>query len=236
MLKLAVCDDSQLFLDEIRKQLLKDERIKEVAVYEKPEELLRELTAGKREFDAIFMDIEFDREQNGIQYSREIFRKAPQIPIIYVTGYQDKYIQQVFLTDSNLIGYLTKPLDSVILEKYLDKILEKQTPKPVFTFSVRGKACAIAADHIWYLESDNHRVQIHTEEDSYTVYEKLSNLHKRLPASFIQCHKSFLVNLNRIRYMEGKDIFFPDGRQVPISKIHQEGVRKSYFLHLGQSL
>ncbi|XCP84758.1 LytTR family DNA-binding domain-containing protein [Roseburia hominis] len=236
MLKLAVCDDSLLFLQEMRELLEADQGVEEVVVYEKPEKLLEEIEKGEKEFDAIFMDIEFDREENGIQYVREIFREAPHIQLIYVTGYHDKYIQQIFLTDTNLTGYLMKPLDKELLSQYLDKIRERKTPKNVLTFSVRGKSYIIAADHVLYLESDNHRVFIHTEEGSYTVYDKLSNIHEKLPSSFIQCHKSFLVNMNRIQYMEGNEICFQNGQRVPVSKIQRERVRKSYFLHLGKKI
>ena len=156
--------------------------------------------------------------------------------MIYVTGYHDGYAQQIFLTAANLTGYLMKPLDKELLGQYLDKILEKKTPKNVITFSVRGKLHMIGADHVLYLESSNHRVLIHTEDKIYAVYDKLSNFYTQLPSSFIQCHKSFLINMNRIRYIEGNEICFPNGRRVPISKIHREKVRKSYFLHMGKRI
>lgn len=236
MLKLAVCDDNRLFLEEMYEVLKADQRVEEVIVYEEPDQLLEEIKSGKSDFDAVFIDIEFEKEENGIQYVKEIFRAAPQIQIIYVTGYQDRYIQQIFLVDANLTGYLTKPLNREILEQYLDKICEKKRPKNVLVFSVRGKSYMLATDHIWYLESDNHRVLIHTAEKTYSVYDKLSNIHKQLPSEFIQCHKSFLVNMNRICHIEGNEICFSDDRRVPVSKIHQERVRKSYFLHLGERL
>lgn len=236
MLRLAVCDDSVLFLREMQEILETDERVESVDVYENPENLMEDIDKGKTDFDAIFMDIELEKEENGIEYVKEIFRKAPEIPLIYVTGYHDRYAQQIFLNDANLAGYLMKPLDKEILGQYLDKICQMRIPKHMLSFSVKGKMHMIGADSVWYLESDNHRVLIHTEEQMYSVYDKLSNFQKQLPASFIQCHKSFLVNMDRIKHIEGNEICFPDGRRVPISKIHREKVKKSYFLHLGKRI
>ena len=236
MLRLAVCDDSPLFLQEMKEMLEADKRVEVTVVYENPEKLLEEIESEKKTFDAVFMDIELERKENGIQYMKKIFRINPQIQMIYVTGYQDKYIQQIFLADANLTGCLVKPLDKELLGRYLDKICEKKSPRNVLTFSVRGKLHILPVDHVLYLESDNHKVLIHTEEESYSVYDKLSNFHKKLPVSFIQCHKSFLVNLNRISCMEGNAFCFPDGRRIPISKIHQKRVRKLYFLHLGKAI
>lgn len=236
MLRLAVCDDSLLFLQEMKEILEADERVEKVDVYENPENLMENIDRGATDLDAIFMDIELEKEENGIEYVKEIFRKAPEIPLIYVTGYHDRYAQQIFLNDANRAGYLMKPLDKEILSQYLDKISQKRTPKHILSFLVKGKKHMIAADSVLYLESDNHRVLIHTEEQMYSVYDKLSNFQNQLPASFIQCHKSFLINMNRVKYIERNEICFPDGSRVPISKIHKEKVRKSYFLHLGKRI
>lgn len=92
------------------------------------------------------------------------------------------------------------------------------------------------ADNVLYLESSNHRVLIHTEEDTYSVYDKLSNFFPQFPDSFIQCHKSFVINMSRIRRIEGNEIIFQDGSRVPVSKVYQEKVRKSYFSYIGKTI
>ena len=66
MLKLAVCDDNPLFLEEITEVLETDQRVGEVSVYENPENLLEEIGKKEKNFDAVFMDIEFEREHPGI--------------------------------------------------------------------------------------------------------------------------------------------------------------------------
>ena len=57
MLRLAVCDDSVLFLREMQEILETDERVESVDVYENPENLMEDIDKGKTDFDAIFMDI-----------------------------------------------------------------------------------------------------------------------------------------------------------------------------------
>lgn len=236
MLRLAVCDDNVLFLQEMEKILSEDRRVKKITVYENPKKLLEDIEKEKKDFDAIFMDIEFEKEGNGIQYVQKIFQKAPHIQLIYVTGYHDRYAQHIFLTDANLTGYLMKPVDQKLLNQYMDKICEKRESKRIITFSVRGKDHLVAADSVLYLESNNHRVLIHTENASYSVYDKLSNFHLKLPDSFIQCHKSFLINMKQISSIEGNEVYFPDGSHVPVSKVHQERVRKSYFSYIGKAI
>lgn len=236
MLKLAVCDDNIQFLREMENILETDTRVEEVDSYDTPEKLLKEIEENQKEFDAIFMDIEFGREINGIQYVKKIFQKAPHIQLVYVTGYHDRFAQHIFLSEANLTGFLMKPLDKKILDQYLDKISERQNPKKLLRFSVRRKEYFVLAENVLYLESSNHRVLIHTEEDTYSVYDKLSNFFPQFPDSFIQCHKSFVINMSRIRRIEGNEIIFQDGSRVPVSKVYQEKVRKSYFSYIGKTI
>ena len=235
MLRIAICDNNPLFLEELSSLLKADERVGEVVVYEDAQELVSEIER-KNFFDAIFMDIELGNEQNGIQIVKRIFKEAPQIQLVYVTGYQEKYVQQIFLSEGNLTGFLVKPVDEDLLKHYIDKICKKKEPRQVLQFSVRGKEYLIASDSVLYLESDNHRTNIHTEEQLYSVYDKLGNFISKLPDSFMRCHKSFLVNMKKIRYIEGNLIHLQNGGCIPISKMHQEKVRKSYFSYIGNVL
>lgn len=88
------------------------------------------------------------------------------------------------------------------------------------TISSQGKIIRINTDKIRCIESHNHRVYIYTDKEKYTVYEKLSDILQRLPESFIQCHKSFLVNLEYVEALEGKEIILIEGRRISISRTY----------------
>lgn len=89
---------------------------------------------------------------------------------------------------------------------------------------------------VLYLESRNHTVVIHTDDRDYTVYKKLSELTKRLPAVFVRCHKSYLVNMNRIRRLNGDEIWLSEMLMVPVSKRYLVQTREEFFRHIGQKL
>ena len=235
-LKLAICDDDIHFLQDMEKRLKEDKRVGKVSGYSRPELLLKDIEEKQMEYDAVFMDIEFDEKEQGIQSVRKIYEMAPNIQMVYVTGFSDRYIQQVFLSEANLTGYLIKPVDQKLLEQYLEKLYKYRQQMKILKFSVRGKEYFVNVERILYLESDNHRTRIYTDDQIYSVYDKLGNFISKLPPFFIQCHKSFIVNMNRIRYMEGNEIYLQNESRIPISKIHQEKVRKIYFAHIGNAL
>ena len=236
MLNVAVCDDSDVFLQEAEAALRRDARIGEIRLYHTMEQLLKAVLNLETKIDLVLMDIEFEAEKNGLTAAEELCRVRPQIQIIYVTGYNDRYAQHVLLSRVNLVGYLTKPLDSGLLTSYLDKLYRTSSNKSFFTFSVRGQQVSVLTEAVLYLESRNHTVVIHTDEAEYTVYEKLSSLSEQLPPVFVRCHKSYLVNMNRIQRLSGSEIRLSETHKVPISKRYQTQAREAFFRHIGQKL
>ena len=236
MLNVAVCDDSDAFLQEAEKVLRRDTRIGEIRLYHTPERLLEAVLERKTGTDLVLMDIEFEAKKNGLTAAEELCCAKPEIQIIYMTGYNDRYAQHVLLSRVNLVGYLTKPLDSDLLTCYLDKIYRMSSVKSFFTFSVRGQQISVLTETVLYLESRNHTVVIHTDDADYTVYEKLSSLSEQLPPVFVRCHKSYLVNMNRIQHLSGSEIRLSETHKAPISKRYQAQTREAFFRHIGQRL
>lgn len=58
--------------------------------------------------------------QEGIDYAYELNQRYPELQIIYMTEDAKKYSQHIFLKPVNLLGYLTKPVDLIILKKLLE--------------------------------------------------------------------------------------------------------------------
>lgn len=236
MLNIAICDDSQIFMLEIQSLLQKDERVGTVRLYSQPELLCADLTGKQGEFDAVLMDIDFRSQKNGFDYAQELYRIAPNLPLIYVTGYTDQYAQFAFLSDANLAGYMTKPIDEGVLSRYLDKLAERHMGSHIFTFATRKKEYHISAEQILYLESRDHMVSIHTSEGEYFVHEKLSSLAERLPSFFVQCHKSFLVNMNWIARLGTGSMVLRDNSLIPISKSRQAQTKSAFLCRVWETL
>lgn len=236
MIKVAVCDDNVIFLENMKAALQKDARVSEIELYHDPEDFWDAVTGLHRDFDVVFMDIELGKAKTGINYAQELYDIVPRLSIIYVTGYNDRYAQHILLADTNLIGYLTKPLDEILLRRYLDKVCKKKNKNTFLTFDIRGKTFMVLAETILYIESHNHTVSIHTEQETYVSYEKLSDLRKRLPKYFIQCHKSFLVNMKHISSLEPGKLKVRDSHLVPVSKSCVAETRAAFFRYIGQDL
>ena len=235
-MNIAICDDNKYFIEEFKSILKKDKRISTIYEYNKSNELLDSVKNNEFIIDAVFMDIELGGSENGIEVGSELYKLNPNIPIIYITGYHDRFDQEMFLNESNLVGYMTKPVNENILDKYIEKISKNINMRNILKFSIRGKEHMILMSDITYLESSNHKTILHTLTKEYSVYEKLGDIKKRLSDSFVSCHKSFLINMDKVEYVNGNTAYIAGGALVPISRSHKEEVKNKYFDYIGEKL
>lgn len=233
MLTTAICDDNPLFSRQLEEMLNKENLVESVALFEDPAALQEAMNQGQS-FDVVFMDIDFQQRQAGLQAASSIYQQDPQTQIIYITGYNDLYSQQVLLFEANLTGYITKPVQEDMLVRYLKKAEEKKNQQNQYlTISIKGKEYSLLMDQIQTLESSKHRVKITTTGGEFAVYDKLSNILPRLSSDFIQCHKSFIVNARHIERFSTDEIFMKNqDESIPISRAFKKSTKDAFFRYI----
>ena len=218
--------------------------IENVDTYQDIRKLKKEFQAGNRP-DVLIMDIchEFNpalpktkERQEGIDYAYELNQRYPELQIIYMTEDVKKYSQHIFLKPVNLLGYLTKPVDLVILKKLLEiaKEKQKQNDEKRVTIMCRNHKQIFYLDEILYLESRAHRTMIHTYEGEEVCRDKISDLEQRMGDTFVRCHQSFLVNMKYIRRIENESFKLENGEEISISKRRYVETKNRYFAYLNR--
>lgn len=216
--------------------------IENVDTYQDIRKLKKEFQAGNRP-DVLIMDIchEFNPalpktkdRQEGIDCAYELNQRYPELQIIYMTEDVKKYSQHIFLKPVNLLGYLTKPVDLVILKKLLEiaKEKQKQNDEKRVTIMCRNHKQIFYLDEILYLESRAHRTMIHTYEGEEVCRDKISDLEQRMGDTFVRCHQSFLVNMKYIRRIENESFKLENGEEISISKRRYVETKNRYFAYL----
>lgn len=185
----------------------------------------------KRCFDVVCMDIDWNENDNGIDFAERLLKTCPATQIIYVTGYGEKYSQRIFLSDSNLCGYLVKPVDKMLLSKLLDKAGRKinlHTQNGLFVNN-KGVAELIPYDDISYLENVTRKTVAHTQKMDLEINRPLEQVRKELPDNFLNCHKSYSVNMNYIRRIDNTGITLLTGVIISISRSRYAESRNEYL-------
>lgn len=233
-MQIAICDDNRLFLERFRVQVEKLGLARKIDCYSTLKQFIYSLDDGIQ-YDAVLMDIDWKQDETGMDAAEKLYQHSPQTKIIYVTGYNDRFSQRIFLQKSNLSGYLVKPVDSKLLRANLEKVLAAREEQPILTIQSHGRPISIPHREIVYLESLGHTVTIHTQSETVTVYERLEKLRPLLPEGFIQCHKSFLVNMRHIRRFLPQDILLDTDAQIPVSRSKYALTKETYFRYMGKT-
>lgn len=246
-MRIAVCDDQAEVLLAVERMFSRGgviAGIENVDTYQDIRKLKKEFQAGNRP-DVLIMDIchEFNPalpktkdRQEGIDCAYELNQRYPELQIIYMTEDVKKYSQHIFLKPVNLLGYLTKPVDLVILKKLLEiaKEKQKQNDEKRVTIMCRNHKQIFYLDEILYLESRAHRTMIHTYEGEEVCRDKISDLEQRMGDTFVRCHQSFLVNMKYIRRIENESFKLENGEEISISKRRYVETKNRYFAYLNR--
>jgi DNA-binding LytR/AlgR family response regulator len=101
--------------------------------------------------------------------------------------------------------------------------------------SADGAIELIEVDAIFYLEAKEGDTLIRTRRKKpYRSVQRLHELAKKLPApAFVQCHREYIVNLNRVRALTPRSsrdwdlrLDPPVNRRIPISRKRLEKIHK----------
>ena len=201
VLKIAVCEDETAQRNRLL-ALLDESSIKNIySVFENGEKLLTVFEQGK--YDLILMDIYMDSELTGVEVIRLIREKDKNIPVAFVTTSKEHTLESYRLS---AIKYIEKPYSKESIEDTLYIALLKKQDVPSLLVQKNRSIQKIPFADIIYIEQQVHKIFIciNNDEDVY-IYGKLSDLNEQFSEKqFFIPHKSFVVNLSFVRYIDTK--------------------------------
>lgn len=180
--------------------------------------------------DLIFLDIQMD-EFTGIQLLETL--KEP--PYIVLTTAYDEYALKAYELD--VVDYLLKPIPFERFVKAAEKVYARfikdishpkptivpemhspETQKQEYTFIKSGnKTMKVYFDKILYIEGMRDYLKIHTEDSKIMTLLNFKNIQEILdPQKFVRVHKSYIVAVDKIDYIENNAIKIRD-KLIPVS-------------------
>lgn len=172
-------------------------------------------------FDLIFLDVDLYGIQ-GIRIAKLIREKAPQSLLIFVTDRTDFIFQG---QDVRAFNYLLKPINHDKLVTVINQALKEISSQKhnYLTIQRRRGTIRLPLMTTTYFYSDKRQVIAVTRTGDVSFYDKLDNIEKELPDFFIRIHKSYLVNLNDILFVNASTVQCGD-ELLPISRSYQKRV------------
>ncbi len=99
-----------------------------------------------------------------------------------------------------------------------------------YCFKGKDGRMVIEYTNIAYFESREKRIVLSTDNDEYYFYDTIDNLAQTLPGSFVRCHRSFIVNAEKIRNLRLSDncLFLDNGFIVPVSRSYKAELKERF--------
>lgn len=231
-MNIFVLDDEQVIVEtlcNILKEICTDKD--NIYGYTNYSSLLKDIKTKK--CDILFMDIKLE-DVNGIELIKENEDYLNGTKLIYITGY-DEYVEDVFETD--LVYLVKKPLNEEKIRKAYLKAIEKiNNENKVIVVKTVRETRKIKINDIFYIESDVRLVNIYLKNEVLVSYAKLSDMEERLKGRFLRTHKSYLVNLDKVKSYKNNQLILENGKIIPISRNNASKVKNEIFNYVKEEV
>ncbi|MCL2718349.1 MAG: LytTR family DNA-binding domain-containing protein [Lachnospiraceae bacterium] len=229
-MRIAICEDTKAdaqLLDKVLNRYLNANKLTaEINFFTSGEDFLSVFEPGK--FQIIFMDIYMTKSGiTGMDTAKKINALDKDAAIIFTTT-SDEYILAGY---SVAVFYILKPVEQINMNEAMEKCrLQIERFAKTIEIIVNRMPLQIRLRDIYFVEIIVRNCIFTFAAGRKTASGlSLSNLLDKLDGStFIQCHRSYVVNILHVRKMTKTDFVFENGERVPIGRKYQDAAQKAY--------
>lgn len=174
--------------------------------------------------DVLFLDIQLP-ELSGLSFLKTISNP----PKVIVTTAFPNYAVEAF--EEAVVDYLLKPFSYERFFKAVTRVRNdaiyqnKEIDKNLFLYSDKA-LYKINVDDVLFLKAEVDYVNVVTEEKNYLILDSLRNWNEKLQSfKFIQVHRSYVINIDKITKVFGNQVFIGD-KAIPIGKTYKDDFLK----------
>jgi DNA-binding LytR/AlgR family response regulator len=184
---------------------------------------------NKQPIDLLFLDIEMPG-MTGLELTKNLGHKSPLI--VFTTAKKD-YAVEAF--ELNVVDYLVKPVTPARFLQAVERAQEtlasdKEEVKveaQEFVFvKDNGILKRINVDEILYLEAMGDYVKVHTPAKFHVLHATLKSIEEKLsPQKFIRVHRSYIVSLSKIDFIQ-EGVIAIGKASVPVADTYRTALNK----------
>lgn len=234
-MRVLLCEEDVNLALEIRNNVkeIQDEHFKEkVDIIAVDSVICMHDYLGNAEFaiDAIMLNMNhiYRGSGDGIKVAQEIMAEYKNINVIFYANHlvlrQDIfdvkpiYIFKIPIIREDMKAAIRKLYDGVVLSR-----------KECFVIKGVTGIYRVRKDDVVYVESQGRYIHIYTSEEKIVSIKKIEQVMELIGSNLLRCHKSFCVNINKIKKIEHSKIIMFNGSEIQISRKYHGYIKEVLF-------
>lgn len=225
-MRIAICDDEMSSSGQTKQTL--EEAYKSldmiVDVYRDGKKLLE--ACGKIPYDLVILDIEMPG-MDGISVAKALRETEEKMAIVFLTSHIEYALKGY---EVRALRYLTKPATPEKLSEIVGLMLEQKKEKKQLLLKREDELVMVAVGEILYLEARNQDIRVVTMDSEYMRRYNLKDYERELSGyDFFRCHRSYLINLAKVKRVAGREVFMENGENIPLSRIREKALKEALY-------
>ena len=228
-MRIAVCDDEELFRIEFKSVL---DKVLINAEYD-----IDTFSGGsslyeaflKTPFDLVFLDIEMPGI-DGITLAKRLRAVSENVQIVFLTSHIEYALEGY---EVNALRYLVKPVDMNKLSEVLKYIQDKKNNSRQIMIKQEGEDIVIDISDIIYMESMDKNVRIVTSKSEYITRYNISDYEEELKNSgFLRIHRGYLISLSKVKKIVKNDVVMDGDISLPVSRSNIKALKDALYAYV----
>lgn len=235
-MKIAICDDEPIFIEQISSRLCR-----EAEKHEEPCEFLTCRTGDEllkrcrnEKIDAVFLDIAMPGI-DGFQTAERLREIRKSMILVFVSGKESMVFSSYEYAPFWFVPKSQLRLLDIVMEKIIQKYTAEKKSNTNILISLENKVLEISLKDTLYFKTDEHYIRMITAGGggSPLYRHKLNDVENQLKAlGFVRAHSRYLVNCRAIRVIENASCKLHDGSEIPISRARMCEVKEAFQNYL----
>ena len=228
-MRIAVCDDEELFRIEFKavldKLLINSEY--DIDTFSDGENLYRAFLSSP--YDLVFLDIEMPGI-DGITLAKRLRADSENVIIVFLTSHIEYALEGY---EVNALRYLTKPVDTTKLREVLRYIDDRKKKSSQIMIKEDGEEIIIDLNDILYMEAMDKNVRIVTSVKEYITRYNIGDYEEELKNNgFFRIHRGYLISLSRVRKIANNAVILDNDVSLPVSRSNMRALKDTLYAYV----
>lgn len=216
MLQVIICDDNSAYMGKLKQiienTILREELDLSIALCTAdPDEVIKYIEENQGT-GIYFLDVDLKSYINGIRLGEKIRDLDSKGFIIFTTVHMEmSYLAFKYKVEA--MDYVIKDdedfkqrINSCLMKAY-NTYYKENDKKGYISINEDSRIINIKLCDILFIETTGiaHKIRVHEENRQIEFYGNLKDIQKKLTSNFYRCHKSYIVNKDKIQEIDRKN-------------------------------